>query len=204
MKKEWKFIAPDGIWKKTYCDLHHTTEVRYYCDFKQKFYCMLCIGDHLGHRDEEVNNLAHTIEDRINSLNERFEDRRAAIGEWLLKHKTNIDKLFEVYYKALDDMKASLLTEENQMITDLEQMDKEFDDLAKTLYAYDLRSLYFARDNLWKFEVDVKNKLDLYNEYMPCWKVINSKDIEKLYEPIKSELKEKFEEYLVNIDSKFS
>lgn len=113
VKKDRKFIAPDGVWKKTYCDLHHTTEVRYYCDFKQKFYCMLCIGDHLGHWDEEVNNLAHTIEERINSLNERFEDWRAAIGERLLKHKTNIDKLFEVYYKALDDMKASLLTEEN-------------------------------------------------------------------------------------------
>ena len=83
-------------------------------------------------------------------------------------------------------------------------MDKEFDDLAKTLYAYDLRSLYFAWDHLWKFEVDVKNKLDLYNEYMPCRKVINSKEIEKLYEPIKSELKEKFEEYLVPIDSKFA
>jgi len=165
---------------------------------------MLCIGDHLGHWDEEVNNLASSIEEKINSLNEWFEDRRAAIGERLLKHKTSIDKLFEVYYKALDDMKASLLVEENQMITDLEQMDKEFDDLAKSLYAYDLRSLYFAWDNLWKFEVDVKNKLDLYNEYMPCRKVINSKDIEKLYEPIKSDLKEKFEEYLVSIDSKFA
>lgn len=83
-------------------------------------------------------------------------------------------------------------------------MDNEFDDLAKKLYAYDLRSLYFAWDNLWKFEVDVKNKLDLYNEYMPVWKVINAKEIDKLYEPIKSELKEKFEEYLVPIDSKFA
>lgn len=89
------------------------------------------------------------------------------------------------------------------MISELEKMDKEFDELAKTLYAYDLRSLYFARDQLWKFEVDVKNKLDLFNEYMPSWKVINAKDINKLYEPIKSDLKEKFEEYLVNIDSKF-
>lgn len=33
--------------------------------------------------------------------------------------------------------------------------------------------------------------------------MINAKDINKLYEPIKSDLKEKFEEYLVNIDSKF-
>lgn len=49
-------------------------------------------------------------------LNERFEDRRAAIGEWLLTHKTNIDKLFEVYYKALDDMKSSMLTEENKIL----------------------------------------------------------------------------------------
>lgn len=111
--KHWKFIAPEGVWKWTYCELHHTTEVRYYCDFKQKFYCMLCIGDHLGHWDEEVNNLANTIEEWINDLNERFEDRRAAIGERLLKHKTNIDSLFDVYYWALDDMKASLLVEEN-------------------------------------------------------------------------------------------
>lgn len=74
---------------------------------------MLCIGDHLGHWDEEVNNLANTIEEWINDLNERFEDRRAAIGERLLKHKTNIDSLFDVYYWALDDMKASLLVEEN-------------------------------------------------------------------------------------------
>ena len=71
-------------------------------------------------------------------------------------------------------MKSSLLTEENQMIEELEKMDREFDDLSKTLYAYDLRSLYFARDQIWKFEVDVKNKLDLYNEYMPTRKVINA------------------------------
>lgn len=74
---------------------------------------MLCIGDHLGHWDEEVNNLASTIEEWINDLNERFEDWWAAIGERLLKHKTNIDSLFDVYYWALDDMKASLLVEEN-------------------------------------------------------------------------------------------
>lgn len=100
-------------------------------------------------------------------------------------------------------MKSSLLTEENQMIEELEKMDREFDDLSKTLYAYDLRSLYFARDQIWKFEVDVKNKLDLFNEYMPTRKVINAWEIGKLYEPIKADLKEKFEEYLVNIDSKF-
>ena len=33
--------------------------------------------------------------------------------------------------------------------------------------------------------------------------MINAKDLEKLYEPIKSDLKEKFEDYLVNIDSEF-
>ena len=82
-------------------------------------------------------------------------------------------------------------------------MDKEFDDLSKTLYNYDLWSLYFSWDELWKFEVDIKNKLDLYNEYMPNQKVINAKDIGKLYEPIKSDLKEKFEEYLVKLDSEF-
>lgn len=92
----------------------------------------------MGHRDEEVNNLANVIDARLNDLNERFEDRRAAVGERLLKHKTNIDNLFGVYYKALDDMKKSLLVEENKMIEDLESMDKEFDDLCKTLYAYDL------------------------------------------------------------------
>jgi len=51
--------------------------------------------------------------------------------------------------------------------------------------------------------VDIKNKLDLYNEYMPTQKVINAKEISKLYEPIKSDLKEKFEEYLVKLDSEF-
>lgn len=81
---------------------------------------MLCIGDHLGHWDEEVNNLANVIQEWLFELNEWFEDWWAAIGEWLLKHKTNIDKLFEVYYWALDDMKNSLLIEENKMIEDLE------------------------------------------------------------------------------------
>ena len=38
---------------------------------------------------------------------------------------------------------------------------------------------------------------------MPKTKVINSKEIGKLYEPIKSELKEKFDEYLVKLDSEF-
>ena len=70
----------------------------------------------------------------MTDLNERFEDRRAAIGEWLLTHKTNIDTLFSVYYKALDDMKNYLLADENKLLEELADLDEEFDELSKSLY----------------------------------------------------------------------
>lgn len=65
------------------------------------------------------------------SLNERFEDRRAAIGERLLTHKTNIDRLFDVYYWALKSMKDILLDEEYKLLDELNEMDKTFDELAQ-------------------------------------------------------------------------
>lgn len=57
---------------------------------------------------------------------------------------------------------------------------------------------------MWKFEIDVKNWLDLYNEYLPSRKVINAKELEKMEDSIKSEMKDKFNEYLVNVDSEFA
>ena len=45
---------------------------------------------------------------------------------------------------------------------------------------------------MWKFEIDVKNWMDLYNEYLPSRKVINAKELEKMEDSIKAELKDKF------------
>ena len=59
----------------------------------------------------------------MQSLNERFEDRWAAIGEWLLTHKSNIDRLFEVYYWALQSMKDILLEEEYKLLEELTELD---------------------------------------------------------------------------------
>jgi uncharacterized UPF0160 family protein len=68
----------------------------------------------------------------------------------------------------------------------------------------DNKALYFQKDFLWKFEIDVKNKMDTFNEYLPTRKVINAKELEKMEDIITADLKEKFNEYLVNIDSEFA
>jgi len=96
---------------------------------------MLCIGSHLGHNDEEVTKIADQIDKWMTDLNERFEDRRAAIGERLLTHKTHIDTLFDVYYWALDDMKSTLLSEENKLLDELSKMEMEFEKLSQSLFA---------------------------------------------------------------------
>ena len=61
------------------------------------------------------------------SLNEWFEDWWAAIGERLLTHKSNIDRLFEVYYRALQSMKDILLEEEYKLLDELSELDQTFD-----------------------------------------------------------------------------
>lgn len=84
---------------------------------------MLCIGDHTGHQDEDLTDLPNLISSKMQSLNERFEDRWAAIGERLLTHKSNIDRLFEVYYWALQSMKDILLEEEYKLLEELTELD---------------------------------------------------------------------------------
>ena len=65
---------------------------------------------------------------------------------------------------------------------------------------YDLKSLFFEREKLSNFELEVINKLDLYNEYMPDDKVVNAKEIESHFEEIKNDIKEKFEDFIIPID----
>lgn len=77
------------------------------------------------------------------SLNEWFEDWRAAIGERLLTHKSNIDRLFEVYYRALQSMKDILLEEEYKLLDELNELDQTFDELAQRLYSMDRKALFF-------------------------------------------------------------
>lgn len=67
------------------------------------------------------------VKGRMENLNDRFEDRWAGIGERLLKHKSNIDKLFAGYYEALDSYKEELLKNENNILNDLQSMDDELD-----------------------------------------------------------------------------
>lgn len=77
------------------------------------------------------------------SLNEWFEDWWAAIGERLLTHKSNIDRLFEVYYRALQSMKDILLEEEYKLLDELSELDQTFDELAQRLYSMDRKALFF-------------------------------------------------------------
>lgn len=77
------------------------------------------------------------------SLNEWFEDWWAAIGERLLTHKSNIDRLFEVYYRALLCMKDILLEEEYKLLDELSELDQTFDELAQRLYSMDRKALFF-------------------------------------------------------------
>lgn len=92
---------------------------------------MLCIGDHSGHQDEDLSDLPAVINNKMNSLNERFEDRWAAIGERLLTHKTHIEGLFDVYYWALNRIKAELLKEEYEILDGLQALDEIFDQKAE-------------------------------------------------------------------------
>lgn len=64
--------------------------------------------------------------------------------------------------------------------------------------------MYFAKDSLWKFELEVKNKLDHFNEYMPSHKVVKTDELKQMIGSIASEIKERFEEHLVPLDQDFS
>jgi len=44
--------------------------------------------------------------------------------------------------------------------------------------------MYFAKDSVWKFELEVKNKLDHYNEYMPTHKVVKTAELNQMMDSI--------------------
>ena len=61
----------------------------------------------------------------------------------MLTHKSNIDRLFEVYYRALQSMKDILLEEEYKLLDELSELDQTFDELAQRLYSMDRKALFF-------------------------------------------------------------
>jgi hypothetical protein len=107
------------------------------------------------------------VDSKLNDLSSRFEDRRAAIGDRLLTHKSNIDILFSTYYKVLDDMKEDLLKDEMIMLSDLKNLDHVLDKLSHEVSCYDLWTVLIKWEELYKIDIAIKTKLDDYNEYMP-------------------------------------
>ena len=56
----------------------------------------------------------------MNELAQRFDDRRASIGERVISQKAHVDELFDTFYKALNELKENILMKENRVLLEFD------------------------------------------------------------------------------------
>lgn len=97
-----------------------------------------------------------------------------------------------------------MLKDEYSILDTLDNFEDNLSNLSRDIPTYDIQTLWYEKDNMWKMEKEMKDKLDQINEYLPKCKVVNAKEVPKLLNSFKDEFSERIKEYVVDIDTDFS
>jgi hypothetical protein len=91
-------LKPGHNMKKRMCIMHKHTPVSYVCKYSEEFYCKHCISRHHNHGDLPLSYFQSEIQKELNKLKHYYFKKRLIFMDRVLKHKSEVEKYFEVYY----------------------------------------------------------------------------------------------------------
>lgn len=82
-------------------------------------------------------------------------------------HLGDMEKVFKVYYDALDDMRAEMLGEEYQYLEKMDSLEHRLDKVVSIMKKYNVMEFFHEERELNQQLDTFRNDLDSFNIYLP-------------------------------------
>ena len=118
-------------------------------------------------------------------------------------HQHKVEKIFKMFYDALDEMRNDMLKQEYEMRAKMDLFESQLKSLVTKLQTYSLIEFFHEEKNLGDRIDRLKSSLDDFNIYLPQTQVI-MKDEFRATKDIMVDLRERLNGYIIRLNHSFA
>lgn len=111
---------------KFYCKEHRSSEVEFYCEVANIFYCKRCQPDHAKHySDKVITSIPFQLQKQIIQLKILYQKKKETLVDKLDSHQLSVEKIFKVFYDELDRLRNEMLNQEYTLKRKMDEFESE-------------------------------------------------------------------------------